>query len=91
MVILVIHNIGMAICKSENNSPIAADFYCPEHKLAIELDGGIHNNVVVHNNDVKRQEHLESLEIKVLRYDNEDVFNNLEGVLDSILEAVNGN
>ena len=79
---------GLKFRRQHSIGNYIVDFYCPEHKLAIELDGGIHNNVVVHNHDTERQENLESLGVKVLRFDNEDVFKHQEQVLESILEHI---
>jgi len=61
------------------------DFYCPEKRLAIELDGTVHGlrDKTIH--DKERQATIESLGIKVLRFYNEDVLQNVEGVLKSIL------
>ena len=61
-----------------------ADFYCHQHKLVIELDGSIHNLPEVKQNDFEKQSFLESHGLKVLRFTNEQVFNNLEKVLESI-------
>lgn len=54
-----------------------ADFYCHQHKLVIELDGNIHNLPEVATNDIERQINLETDGITVLRFTNNEVFNNL--------------
>ena len=61
------------------------DFYCPELKLAIEIDGDVHaySSKIVY--DKQRQKEIEALGIKVLRYTNTDVRNNIEGVLYDIV------
>lgn len=59
------------------------DFYCHEIKLVIEVDGEIHN--YTQKEDAIRQEFLESLGLQVIRFKNEDVFLNIEGVLETIL------
>lgn len=58
------------------------DFYAPEIKLGIELDGSPH--IENQEYDKTRAEHLESKNIKVLRFWNSDVEKNLEGVLRKI-------
>jgi very-short-patch-repair endonuclease len=60
------------------------DFYCPELRLAIELDGDVHgyNSRIAY--DKQRQREIEVLGIKVLRYTNNDVIKNLESVLSDI-------
>ncbi|MFO7525604.1 MAG: endonuclease domain-containing protein [Ignavibacteriaceae bacterium] len=52
------------------------DFYCPKLKLAIEIDGSIHNETGQKEYDIKRQEHLESFGIKFLRLTNEEIEGN---------------
>jgi lipoate-protein ligase B/very-short-patch-repair endonuclease len=58
------------------------DFYCDELKLAIELDGGQHADAVEH--DEARTRWLNEHGISVLRIWNNELFVNLEGVLDTI-------
>ena len=60
------------------------DFYCPSEKLAIELDGADHYTLEGSENDFSRDKYLNSLEITVLRYENKDIFNNLDTVLEQI-------
>ncbi len=60
------------------------DFYCPELKLAIELDGDVHGYTSRIAYDKQRQREIEVLGIKVLRYTNNDVIKNLESVLSDI-------
>jgi len=60
------------------------DFYCSEEKLAIELDGSIHFNPVNEVYDLSRDKFIESLNIKVIRFSNEDVFKKINILLDEI-------
>jgi very-short-patch-repair endonuclease len=62
------------------------DFYCPSARLVIEVDGPIHDQQREY--DALRTEFLESLGLRVLRFENEDVFQNIEGVLTVIGEAL---
>ena len=66
------------------------DFYCFPEKLAIELDGGYHQSASVEEYDAKRQAYLESLGIRVLRFSNEEVLYNLNGVLGTISSELCG-
>jgi cyclase len=61
-----------------------ADFYCHKVKLVIELDDNIHNNTEVKINDEIRQKNIEEEGIKVIRFKNEDIFKDLEIVLQKI-------
>ena len=67
--------------------PYVLDFYCAELHLAIELDGGQHYEERGQLKDRRRDEFLRGLGIRVLRFGNQDVLTNLEGVLETILAA----
>lgn len=58
------------------------DFYCPRFKLAIEVDGEIHNQQS--EQDTSRTEQLEAFGYTVLRFSNEAIFTDLPAVLDQI-------
>ena len=60
------------------------DFYCPAEKLAIELDGAYHFSEEGKKYDEKRIKYLSSVNIRVVRFENEQVFNSPEGVLHEI-------
>jgi len=60
------------------------DFYCPKLKLTIEIDGCTHEDEKIGENDIKRQRYLESIDIKVIRYNSNDVLKHLKEVLESI-------
>jgi very-short-patch-repair endonuclease len=62
------------------------DFYCPKHKLAIEVDGQSHGET--EQQDKERQKFIESYGIKIIRVNNYDVYNNLDPVLEYILMEV---
>lgn len=64
------------------------DFICIEKRLAVELDGSQHADEPVAENDQQRSAFLEAHGIKVLRFWNNEVFDNLEGVLENILAAL---
>ncbi len=60
------------------------DFFCYEHKLAIEIDGHSHYQPEQQEHDQMRTEWLARYGIRVIRFTNRDVDTNLEGVLDEI-------
>lgn len=62
------------------------DFFCPELKLAIELDGESHFVDGAKERDDKRQTLIESAGITVMRFTNCDVYGRMEGVVEKILE-----
>lgn len=63
------------------------DFYCRKARLSIELDGDSHTLQVDY--DQTRTTFLEMLEIKELRFTNNDIYENLEGVCEAIDKEVN--
>ncbi len=64
------------------------DFYCASKKLVIELDGGQHNEKLIESEDRKRTEYLTKQGYKVLRFWNNDVEQNIEGVLETIRREI---
>ena len=64
------------------------DFFCPEKDLIIELDGGIHMEEVVKERDENRSAELERLGLKVVRFRNEEVEEDIDGVLDRIRDLL---
>ena len=67
-----------------------ADFVCEIHNLIIEIDGGQHNEPENIEKDEQRTEFLISKGYKVLRFWNNDVDNNLEGVCEVIYKTIFG-
>ena len=61
-----------------------ADFYCHSQKLIIEIDGSIHNIEEVKQNDEQRQKYLEDLGLRIIRFTNNEIRNNLEIVIQAI-------
>ncbi len=61
-----------------------ADFACVDAQLIIELDGGQHNTVEAQAKDAQRTEFLKTKGFEVIRFWNNDVINNPEGVLETI-------
>ncbi len=61
-----------------------ADFYCYELKLVIEIDGWSHQQEDIMIKDQIREENLKAVGLSVLRFKNEDVFNDIQNVLSLI-------
>lgn len=60
------------------------DFYCPELRLAIELDGDSHYSELGAQQDMGRDMFLQKHNIKTVRFTNHEVMTNIEGVLSVI-------
>lgn len=64
------------------------DFYCASKKLVIELDGAQHDEVENRARDQEKEFYLKNQRLQVLRFWNNDIDQNLEGVLENIREAL---
>lgn len=64
------------------------DFYCPEERLAIELDGGQHEDDKQKVHDEVRTEYLNNLRISVIRFKNTDIIFGRDLVVKKILEKI---
>lgn len=85
----VLRNRKVMDCKFRRQQPIGpyvVDFYCHEKKLVIELDGGHHAEEDQRDRDLTRDAFLEGQGDTVLRFWNNEVDNNLEGVVESIVQ-----
>jgi very-short-patch-repair endonuclease len=74
--------------KFRRQTPIGkyiADFYCAECKLVVELDGESHFEPAADVKDARRTERLNDDGYSVVRYTNVDVFENLDGLLATLL------
>jgi very-short-patch-repair endonuclease len=68
--------------------PFVVDFYCLEHRLAIELDGGQHAEPAIAEYDGQRSQYLTSLGITILRFWNHEVLLRMDSVLEEIVRAL---
>ena len=62
------------------------DFYCPSHKLAIELDGSSHDEKQDYDN--YRTKYLSEFNIKIMRFWNSQIVNKLDWVIEKIKENI---
>ena len=67
------------------------DFYCPSGRLGIELDGNVHEDVIRQEYDLERTKYLKEMaNIRIVRFDNEDVLNHIEAVIEKIQGLLEG-
>ena len=78
---------GRKFRRQHSIGAFVVDFYCSAEKLAIELDGIYHYEPDQAKYDAQRTEYLNNLGVKVLRFENKLVFQNLQGVLDAIKDS----
>ena len=67
------------------------DFYCPAERIAIELDGDLHFDEEIKKYDEERTKYLSELNIRVLRFENNEILFNLESSLNKIVEEFKSN
>jgi very-short-patch-repair endonuclease len=77
---------GLKFCRQVPVEGYIVDFLCADANLVIELDGGQHASRT--KEDAVRTKELEACGYLVLRFWNNDVLNNLSGVLESILDTL---
>ena len=65
------------------------DFFCPKLNLAVEVDGDTHLTEEELQKDKMRQEEIESLGIKFLRFTNGEIYEGLDWVIEQIMNKVN--
>lgn len=80
--------IGHKIRRQHIVSQYILDFACLDCRLAIELDGGYHNEADQQQDDAVRTKHLESLGWHVLRFTNAEVFHDRDAVVAQIKSAI---
>jgi very-short-patch-repair endonuclease len=80
--------LGWKFRRQHSIGPFVVDFYCPSAGLAIELDGIAHDSDSAGRYDERRSQYLRRNGIDVVRFMNEDVLKNLEGVLAAIRECL---
>ena len=66
--------------------PYVLDFYCPEIRLCIELDGEVHKSYEQSQYDEIRTRFMASNNIKVIRFENDVVYRNIEAIKETIKE-----
>ena len=66
-----------------------AEFFCFKAKLIIEIDGSVHHNNEIKENDINRQKDLESWGYTVIRFTNIVIHRQVEAVLNKISELLN--
>ena len=81
--------LGYKFRRQQGIEEYVVDFYCPQGKLAIEIDGAKHSTPQQKKADLQRTKRIQSHNITVLRFSNTDVFENPDGVMSAIVESLN--
>ena len=64
------------------------DFYCFEHRLAIELDGGVHSQIDQMRKDASKEDYLRTIGIQLLRIPNAMVLEHPDEFVRAVLNAI---
>lgn len=86
-----LRNRQLAGVKFRRQFPVegyVADFAAPEHRLIVELDGGQHNDEAARARDAARTARLEQSGWRLLRFWNNEVIENIDGVVEAIQCAI---
>ena len=75
---------GMKFFRQYSIGPYILDFYCPTVKLAVELDGGQHNQSDKRESDAARSEYLKAQGIDGMRFWNNEVLLDIQSVLSKL-------
>ena len=79
------HQLGCKFRRQHPTGGYIADFACVERRLIVEADGGQHAESP---GDLIRTQRLEALGWRVLRFWNDEILENPDGVVEAILQAL---
>jgi very-short-patch-repair endonuclease len=82
------NQLGYKFRRQHGFGKYIVDFYCKELKLVIEIDGDVHCDEVQKAKDAVRTKYLESLGLRVKRYNNLDVLYNIYRLMDDLVEYI---
>jgi len=79
--------LGFKFTRQKPVGKFIVDFYCAKFKLAIELDGELHDFQV--DRDKERDDYLkEKFGLKIIRYRNEEILNDPDKILENLLRVI---
>ena len=78
---------GFKFRRQRSVQDFVVDFYCPEIKLAVEVDGQTHGFEEVFARDQWRQKIIEQEKVIFKRYTSNDIFNNLDQTLEDLYQT----
>ena len=81
--------LGAPFSRQKIIGPCIVDFFCSSAKLVIEIDGSQHYFGKVAKEDALRDDYIRSHGLTVLRFNDNEVLTNIEGVVERILENMN--
>ncbi len=82
------NQLGIKFRRQHPISKYITDFYCHKLRLVIEIDGDYHTDAEQMKYDRFRSNELEEFEIKVIRFSNKQVLNDVEFVLEQLKDEI---
>ena len=79
---------GNKFRRQSSVGPYIVDFFCPEKRVVVELDGARHFGSAAGDYDDRRTRYLQERGIKVIRFENRRLYRDLEGVLEEIRKTL---
>ena len=80
--------LGYRFLRQYSVDHFVIDFYCPKLKLAVEIDGNVHDLPDQKKHDAKRQKYLETFGITFVRIKNEEFLGNPDKAFRKIEEKI---
>ena len=80
--------LGYRFLRQYSVDHFVMDFYCPKLKLAIELDGDVHEEPEQKRKDIIRQRYLEKFDITFVRITNKEFMENSNKAFEKIEDAI---
>jgi len=79
---------GYRFLRQYSVDAFVVDFYCPKLKLAVEIDGSVHNSNEQKEHDIERQNYIEKFGISFVRITNNELLGNPNKAFAKIEEAI---
>jgi very-short-patch-repair endonuclease len=89
------HKMKVRFLRQYSIDNYVIDFYCPALKLAVEIDGSVHDEITQKEYDIERQKYIEGYGVKFVRIRNEELsanpnkaFSKIEDEIDKIVKTI---
>ena len=82
--------MGVQFYRQKPLGPYIVDFYAPKANIVVEVDGSQHMEEGVGQKDAQRDKYLENQNLSVLRFNNLQVLQKLDSVVEVIYQTVKG-
>jgi very-short-patch-repair endonuclease len=79
---------GLKFVRQSAIGPYFIDLVCRERKVVVEVDGETHSTEMEQEEDRAREAHLSTLGYRIFRTHNSEVYENIDGVFDTLLAFV---